>query len=460
MAFRLFPKEKRLPTILGILILVVGIATTTYLSQRVQQFFLKAEPTMTPQQVKISNVTSRTFTVSWVTSDNPSSGYIKYGKSASLGKFSLDERDQKIDALGQYNVHHVNMDGLDPQATYYFKLVSQGKEYDQNGSPYSVTTLPLNYSSPTLAPTYGLILEENGQPPKEGIVYVTIDGSSPVSALIKSSGNWLVPLSSLSSPDLKTPFEINIDDFEEIFVQGREKTSKAITNLASNAPVPTITLGKDYDFRTTAASSPESPQAGSPAFTPNFSLTQPATDAAIPGQPFFRGTGIPGETVTIKVESKTSLTETITVNGGGDWSWQSPDNLPPGEHTVTVTSTDSEGKLQTIIRKFIILASGTQVTEAATPSATPTITFRPSPTLTPTSTPKTSPTPTSTLIPTPTHIITPTPTPISKLALSPTPQATTAAVPESGEFLLTLILATSGLIFIFLGFFFLKAEAA
>lgn len=452
MAFKIFPKVKRLPTLFGILILVVGIAATAYLTQRVQLFFLKAQPKVIPQNVKISNLTRETFTASWITLGNPSSGYLKFGKTTSLGKISLDDRDQNINALGQYVTHHVTVGGLEPQTTYYFKIVSGGKEYDQNGSPYSTTTASANPSS-SLNPTYGIILEENNQPAKEGIVYVRLGNSNLASTLIKSSGNWLVPLAGLLNQDLKSAFKGGPEDLEEIFVQGNQKTSKAMTTLQNNAPVPEIVLGKDYDFRTL----PVSPTPPKPTLTPtplSFSLTQPASGAAIPGQPLLKGTGIPGEKVKIKLESESPLTAEVTIDQSGNWLWQPPQDLSPGEHTATVTSLDNQSKPQTIVRKFMVLASGTQVVEAATPSATPTVTSRPSPTSTPTPTPTAGPKPTLTPTPTSQPSPTPSPTMAPKPTLSPTPQATSAAFPESGDLLLTLLLGAAGITFIGLSFLF------
>lgn len=467
MAFKLFPKVKRLPTLLGILILVAGIAATTYLAENVNRFFLKAEPAVSPQKIKTSNLTPTTFTVSWITPGNSSSGYLKFGKTQALGKVNLDDRDQNIDNLGKFTVHHVTVSNLESRATYYFKVISQGKEYDDNGAPYRITTASANSSTTPLNPTFGMVLEENSKPPKEGIVYVKVGSSSLVSTLIKPSGNWLVPLAPLLNQDLKGPLVVKPEDAEEILVQGEEKTSKAVTTLTNNTPVPEIVLGKDYDFRTAISPTPTSAEITPSLLSPVFSLTHPASNAAVPGQPLFRGTGYPGKTVEIKVESETTLNNTVTVDQNGNWIWQPPTNLPVGEHTVTVATTDNQGKIQTIIRKFVILASGTQVVEAATPSATtqPTPTSQPSPTPTPKVT--TSPTPSTTIrvtptskptsTPSPTISVTPTPTP--KLTLSPTPQATTGGFPASGDLLLTLLLAGSGICFITLGLFFLKPKA-
>ena len=468
MAFRLFRKEKRLPTLVGIFILLVGITATSYLIQHLRQNLLKAEPLSTPQMVKISNISQAAFTVSWVTPENPSSGYLRFDQGRSLGEVGLDERDQKIEELGKYTLHHVTLNNLKPQTTYYFKIISQGKEYGENDAPYSVTTAGANYSSSSFGPTYGVVLEENGKPVKEGIVYVRVGNSNLASTLVKSSGNWLVSLSLLISEDLKGPLNLREGDFEEIFVQGSGKTSKVIISLEENAPVPDIILGKDYDFRTAPSPSPTLPKTTPPEIAPDFFLIQPASEAAIPGQPFFRGTGIPGKQVEIKVESEISLTGTVTVDPSGTWTWQSPENLAPGSHTVTVTSVDGQGRLQTIIRNFLVLASGSQVVEAATPSATPTLTSTPklSPSVTPTTIPPGT-TPTSTPILTPTSTpkptSTPTPTPSLRvtpsLTLSPTPQATTTPFPESGDLLLTLILAGAGVFFLALSFFFFKLPA-
>lgn len=460
MAFKLFPKIRRLPTLLGIFVLLVGIAVTTYLVKNMQQFFLKAEPAITPKSVQISNLTNVSFTVSWVTSDNASTGYIKYGKSYSLGKIGLDDRDQNPDVLGHYIVHHTTLQVLEPQTTYYFKIVSQGKEYDNSGAPYSVTTTSV-ISPNSLAPTYGLILEENGQPATEAIVYVRIGNSGFVSALTKSSGNWLIPLSLLVNQGQNEAFKPQPSDFEEIFVQGKQKTAKAVTSLKDNAPVPPITLGKDHNFRTTPSPSPTPPAVTTPTPTlaPSFNLVTPASGAALPGQPLFRGTALPGKSVQIQVESTVSFKGEVTADQNGNWAWQVPENLSSGEHTVTIVSTDNQGNLQTIIRKFVILASGTQVVEAATPSATPTLTPRPSPTATPTPTsipvvtisPTAAPKPTATPTPTPTPSLKPTPS----LTLTPTPTAT-ATPPTTGDLLLTLVLAIGGMFFLATGFILAK----
>lgn len=457
MAFKLFPKVKRLPTILGILILVIGVGATTYLTKNFQQFFLKAEPTITPQNITISNITRDSLAVSWVTPDGLSSGYIKYGKDSSLGKIGLDDRDQKLETLGQYTVHHTSLGGLEPQTTYYFRVVAAGKEYNNNdNSPYIATTAPANYSPTSLASTYGVVMDENGKPANEGIVYVRVGNSNPLSTLLKPTGNWLVSLSFLTSPDFKGQLQIKPEDAEEIFVQGQRKTSKALTSLKNNTPVPPITLGKDYDFRLTPPASPVITPPPQPPAAFDFSLTSPASGAAIPGQPFFRGTAVPGKAVQIQVESVTTFKGEVTADPNGNWVWQVPQDLPPGEHTITITSTDKQGDLQTIIRKFVVLGSGVQVAEAATPSAAPTLALPPSPS--PTPTPRPLPSATPTLAPTPTSTPTPRPSPLPTPTLTPiiTPKATSTPIPESGDLLLTLVLAFGGITFIATGLVFAR----
>lgn len=461
MGFKLYPKIRKLPTILGIIILLASIGATTYLTKNVQQFFSKAETSITPVNIQTSNLTDTSFSVSWISPDNPSSGYIKYGKTASLGKIGLDDRDSNVNNISQNIVHHITLNNLDPQSTYYYKIVSQGKDFDNNGSLYAVSTARSNYPSSSLKPTYGTILESEGQVANEGIIYVRIANSNLISSLIKPSGSWLISMNSLSSQDFKEVPKIKPDDYEEIFIQGKQKSSKVMVSLKNNAPVPQIILGQDYDWRNAPSPTPMVPLKNTPVPTPGFNLSNPASGAAIPGQPLFRGTAPPGKPVQIQVESKTSFKGEVVTDEAGNWSWQIPENLPPGEHTVTVTSTDNQGNLQTIIRKFIILASGVQVAEAATPSATPTITVRPSPTPSPIPTVKPSPSPTPMPLISPTRIPTQTPTPkpsplpTPTFTLTPSPKATSSP-PTTGDLLSTIILAISGIFFVSVGFVLLK----
>ena len=145
--------------------------------------------------VKATNVRDTSFTVSWST-DVIATGWVNYGTDpANLDQTAYDDRGAK--AIGQS--HHVTLQGLSPQTTYYFEVVSGAAVDDKRGSGYRVTTGP-TLGLPASDSIYGQVFKEDGLTPAEGaIVYVTLrdaDGAgSPgeaeaISALVDAGGWW------------------------------------------------------------------------------------------------------------------------------------------------------------------------------------------------------------------------------------------------------------------------------
>lgn len=427
---------------MGILIIGLGIGATTYLTQNFPQFLGRAGEETVPAEVKITNISESGFSVSWLTKKKTTSGAVKYGETASLGQTALDDRDQVKGKMGEYSTHHVTLKYLKPGTTYYFEILSAGQTYDNNGEPYKVATgARISTSPPSLDPAYGMVVKLDNTPAEGAILYLTLPGTSSLSTLVKSSGNWLIPLNLARTADLVNYFTSKGEEVEEIFVQGgNEGTALATVSIQNDSPVPNIVLGKNYDFRATALAipspsptfqpSPPPPAVTTPTTAPrvgfgalstppegySLTLSQPATGAALPGQPVFRGTGIPGKTVTLEINSPATYRGTATVDQNGNWSWTPLENLPPGEHTVIATSTNENGLLQTVTQKFTVLASGSQVTESATPTATPTLVA----------------------------------------TTSPTPVATISPPPTTANLTLTFLFLTGGVLFVILGIVLLR----
>jgi hypothetical protein len=145
-------------------------------------------------EVKTTNVRDTSFTVSWST-DAMATGWVNYGTSPSLGQTAYDDRGAR--AIGQS--HHVTLQDLSPQTTYYFEVASGATVDDRRGSCYQVTT-GRTLGLPASDSIYGQVLESDGVSPAEGaIVYITLrdaDGiGSPgetrvMSALVNSDGWW------------------------------------------------------------------------------------------------------------------------------------------------------------------------------------------------------------------------------------------------------------------------------
>jgi len=436
--------SKHIPTLLGIGIITIGIALTSFLVKNGTIYIGQASPAETPQNLKISNISDSSFTVSYTTQDD-SIGSVNFGKDKNLGQAAFDLRDQKQDLTLPHKIHIITVKNLTPETRYFFSIASGQKLFLDNDVPFEVSTAPtIEPQSPSQISLKGQVILPNGEKVKEAIVYATTDKSQVISTLLKEDGSYTLQL---DANDKTAIIKILIEN---------ETLKSNVSVFAYQDTLPTVTLSNDYDF--TESATPIATESAEFIGFPSISVTEesgsassspkiilPKKDQEFSDQkPQFSGTAAPNETVTITIQSPEEIKTQVTADAFGAWKYRPTNPLSPGQHTITIITRDAFGILKTITQSFTVFAQGTQVSQSATPSATPTLAILPTPTRTPTPTPtKTlalaptlTPTPivggpVSTPIPTPTlcpGCPAPTPTPITLPTLSPTPIATTPAV--------------------------------
>ena len=481
-------KNHRLPTIIGLLLLLIGVSAGVFLINRSSGWLLKASPEITPKQVKITNINDSSFSVSWIT-DAQTEGYVQYGIEKNVPYLAKDDRDQASSATGNFSTHHVTIKNLQASTNYYFKVVSGGKPFDNNGQLYQLTIAPKRSDTiPANDVAYGTVLDQNGSPVEGAIVYLSIANATPQSTITKSSGSWVIPLNLALSQDLNAYASYDRSaSLVEIFVQaGTLGSATAVGTTKGDSPLPNLTLGNNSDFRQnqpeitdqeiqTATSSAESTpsshlsleslgqeaQASGPA---EITIINPDKGEKVnTDQPEIIGTGPAGKTITIKLESDPVYQDQVLVDESGNWSWTPPAGITPGDHKVTVTYVNDKGATITATHFFTVLAAGESDLPAlvASPSATLTTSPTPTPTSRPTPTPTRSATVSATPTPRPSLTLTPTPTPkvTPTTVSSPTPTqlatesgrtsmpSTESGVPSSGFVLPTFMASILGFIF-------------
>lgn len=464
--------SRRFPTILGlfIFILMLGGSYWLWTNNLSQTGFVP-----TPSKVRITNVADNKFTVSFIT-DVPTSGEVEYGVvGEQLTERALDDRDLG-GVSGEYLTHHVTVEGLQPNTSYAFRIIAGGgnHRFDNNGSPYSVTTGPTIAATPVAKSLYG----EVGGEEKDiagSIVYVTLPGSAPASTLVTSSGNYSLPISVMRTADLSRYIEYDqAATLASVTVEGGGMQSVVTVNTANIEPVPKIILGQNADY---SAQSPVQVAQVEP--TTPISSTEPAGNAATvfnveplegsenlatggtvtilnPGsdgetlastRPEFRGMGPVGTVISLTIHSTSNFADTVVVNSDGTWTWSPPTSLAEGQHTITLAYVDLEGVEQTISRIFTVSSA---LAESGEPSfeATPSATKSTAPSSTPTTSSNTveggvSPTPS------------PSPSITSSIMPSPSPReqmpSTESGVPVSGIVTPTMLTALLGILVIVSG---------
>src|SRR3989344_2784326 len=444
--------NSKIPTILAIFVLVIGIASGVFLIQNKKIFKLGASPATIPQDVRITNITHSSFTVSWVT-DKESVGSIIWGKDGNLDQKELDQTSK--------NIHVFSINGLTPQTSYSYKISSNGEVFDNSGISWQTQTGP-NIGVPENSLVIsGTVLDKNNQPVENVMVYLTGGGISSLSSESSSNGTWLIPTSQARTVDLSSYSRLaETNAALDIFIQGGPKgiaTAKITATIGD--PIPPIVLGTNMDFRNqTPTETGKLPEAsinlppestGSSGFHIPSNIPSPfpktvTLESIKDGElitstkPEFFGEGPKNIKITITVESET-LSDNLSISTLGTWNWSPPKKLDPGEHKITISWRDANGILRKLTRAFIVQAA-----------EVPSFVSTPSASLTPSPTTKQTPTPSPTIKPS----VSPTATPIPILltttpSLTGSPTVTPTKVPSlppAGTTLPTIFGAGAGII--------------
>ncbi len=391
--------NKKIPTLFGIFLLLLAVGATVFGVTTVRRYLAQASPQIIPKDVRITNITDSSFTVSYITDGSTTGSVVLAG-----GKNFSDDRDTGLSSAQNYSTHYISVKGLKPATKYQFKIF-------QDNSSYELTTSPIIPVASSLAePIYGTVSKSDGSPAAGAIVYLEIPLASPLSSLVKGNGNFLLPVNNLRSSDLSS-LQIPQDNSPETMIieGGADGRSTVNCFFGKDKPVPGVILGKDSSCQKTQDSLVRN--------VPSVTLVSPSENGVVSTSlPTFRGTAPAQKIIQIEVHSPTPVVSSLMSNSDGTWSWTPSSNLSPGQHTVTLTYVDDLGKSQKIIRNFTVEAAGAQSPilppVTATPSAQPIV--------------------------------------VSPPVIVATPSATTPP-PPAGSMLETLLLLTAGLFLVTLG---------
>lgn len=412
-------REKHIPTILGIILLVGTIYLTTRLINSPQNTSIKASESCDPINPQVTNKTYKSATISFTTSDDCLS-------SLNINNYSYEN------SKGKGKIHYFEVDKLENNKNYEFVIIIGGKKYNSSNYIFETAQKPTR-DIPTSNLAWGKVFTPENNPVTDAIVYLNIPGASPLSALVTSSGHWNVSIAVSFNEGLSDWFSIpgNIEE-EIIVVAPNYPSTQIVSNTSRNNPVPDIILGQNSFSLPEAVVDPVLPQESlidtdiDLVSSKPLDILNPKTNETINSlKPDFFGTALPYSKLKIKIESPVILNEEINVDSSGEWNWSPAKNLTPGEHTITVT----DDKNNLISRKFIVLAAeSSKPSFSASESAiliTPTLTPSPTKKITPTEIPATIP-------------------------------STASGVPQSGTIFPTFFILTLSIISFYFGFVYYK----
>ncbi len=236
-----FANRFRIPTLLGLTVIVIGIAAGILLNLKEQTFISQASPDLIPQNITVSNLSDTSATISWQTSAEATS-FIRFGQTSPNEQTSLDDRDNKNPQ--PHLIHYVTLKNLSPKTTYQYKIISSKTSSDTLNF---TTATPLS-SQTGFQPIIGSVLNEN-IPLNDTLVYLSIADAATLSALTKNSGNFLIPISQIRKSDLSDIYPLSEDTVAKLTIFSEKGQSSALFKLKSiKTGLPPIAIGENLDL--------------------------------------------------------------------------------------------------------------------------------------------------------------------------------------------------------------------
>lgn len=335
---------------------------------------------------EIVNLTVNQAAIFWQT-EKKEIGWIIYGDNEnSVNNLVFDERDVGDKKNPSY-YHYVLLKNLERNKVYYYKIISDNEIVAINNNPFSFKTSRNIGNLISIKPAYGKVMQANGLPAENSFVLFNYPNAYTLVTLTKTTGEWLIPLQSVTDKETGEPLMIN----EEINVK-MELLAADLTSSLIEAPVKktnpfaqTIIIGKDYKLDNAADVL---------SVSTSFNSTQPSNiDIILPKEgsiittrkPRLKGTAIAGKEIELSINSIPAFKQRINANNQGEWIIDNPVAMSPGSYTLIMNTLNEKGGKVTLTRNFKIGKSGEQIQGVATESGTLTPTIVPTATLIPTS---------------------------------------------------------------------------
>ncbi len=387
--------KKQFPTLLGLIVLIAGLAIGAMVFRGGTSIFLpRATPETTPKSIRISNVTDQGFSVTFMT-DEATSGFIRYGTDPKKLTQIGDQRDQLTGSVGEYTLHQISvLRGLEPNTTYYYVLgTGSGSLFDDNGEPFTLKTARQAGTQPKALTVFGSAVTAAGSPAAGSVVFVTPPNAGTLSSLVTNTGSWAVSLSTARMKDGSgyAPVAVGDDlsiqvmalnpkDNTQLTAKVEAETSIAIKLGAGAGEQPVKNPTEELETVATATdplmttSSPSADTTATSSTSKNTKATNALSDlvetdtaatssttttkvtvvdltdttsttppTVTTGQPTITGKAKPNVKVKIEVNSDNQILTEVDANADGDFTVDIEAlkaTLEPGEHTITYTYTD------------------------------------------------------------------------------------------------------------------------
>lgn len=193
-------KKKSLSTreliwgIVSLVIGVIGLLGSLFLVGTQIIYRTKATPPPVPQEIKLTNFSPNSISVSFITAE-PTVGSVAFSTNVNM-KDTQTAFDDRVEFTSSI-LHHITLKNLAPDTVYFFRLISGGQQFDNNGNSYAFST-PGSFKTPPGPP---FIIK--GQTDKEALIYFSFPDSTSISAPTDKNGRYLLTLNNTLKKDLK-----------------------------------------------------------------------------------------------------------------------------------------------------------------------------------------------------------------------------------------------------------------
>ena len=369
--------NNKLPTILGIII--IGFLLLFFIRLFSQSSIPSKAVKIMVKRIELTNISPHQVTIFWQT-DNLETGWVIYGeKKNDLNNVAINELDlpsKKNPRLNQYVV----LKNLKENKQYFYKLVISDQLVSNINSEVLEFMTPKDASLSKREPAYGKVIKSNSLPLENAIVLINLNNSYPLSAVTKSTGEWLISLGNLYERNNLKPINPSTNESVKIEIISQDnQLSEIITSLEMISPLPQTTIiGQNFNFiEGTNVLSATSNNLSTGGEKKDIDIIYPQENALIPGFiPRINGLALPNTEVMITVNSERSYSSRVKSNSKGEWQLLLSERLSLGRHTVTIMTTDRNDQEIKIARDFIIVGNeGNDAKVLGVASGEPTLTL-------------------------------------------------------------------------------------